>query len=388
MSTNSHPSVLVVDDEQDNFDVVEFILFTEGYELNYVTSGQEALVFLENSQPDVILLDVMMPEMDGIEVCRQIKAHLIWRYIPIVMVTALNSKADLARALNTGADDFISKPVSPVELRARVRSMLRIKQQHDALEFLLKEKEALLEKQVESLQLRQDMSNMVVHDLRNPLTIIIMSCGLLKLTHLEEKQLNKVEQISQAGNRLQSLIDSLLMMAKLESGKFLLNITEVNLSLLGKAVVQDFHAIATQKKIEFVSHLPEPDHQVLVDEILLRRALDNLLSNAFKFSPENSQVTLIIEDSSSSTIKIQVKDRGPGIREEVKEKIFDKYEIGNIIRGVSQTGLGLAFCKMAVEAHGGKISVDSNEPNGSIFTLEIPRKILSVKPLKYNLIAN
>jgi signal transduction histidine kinase len=259
-----------------------------------------------------------------------------------------------------------------VELRARVRSMLRIKQQHDALESLLKEKEALLEKQAASLQLRQDMSNMVVHDLRNPLTIIIFSCELLKRTNLHEQQLNKVQQISKAGNRLRSLIDNLLLMAKLESGKFLLNLTEVDLSLLGNAVVQDFHAIATQKKIDFVTNLPEPDRAVRIDEMLLRRAIDNLLSNAFKFAPKNSQVTFIIEYSSSSTIKIQVKDQGPGIREEVKEKIFNKYEIGNIISGVSQTGLGLAFCKMAVEAHGGRISVESNEPKGSIFTLEIP----------------
>ncbi|MEY3868855.1 MAG: hypothetical protein RLZZ338_2746 [Cyanobacteriota bacterium] len=381
MSTNSHHSVLVVDDEPNNFDVVEFILFTEGYKLNYATSGAKALTFLETSQPDVILLDVMMPEMDGIEVCRQIKAHPLWRYIPVVMVTALNSKEDLARALNTGADDFISKPVSPVELRARVRSMLRIKQQHDALESLLKDKEALLEKQAASLQLRQDMSDMVVHDLRNPLTVILMSCELLKRTNLEEKQFNKVQKISQSANRLQSLIDSLLMMAKLEAGKFLLSLTEVDLSLLGKAVVQDFHAIATQKNIDLVSHLPEPNYLVWIDEMLLRRAIDNLLSNALKFSPENSQVTFIIEYTSSSTIKIQVKDQGRGISEEVKEKIFEKYEIGNIIGGVSQTGLGLAFCKIAVEAHGGKISVDSNQPNGSIFTLEIPTEIISLKPV-------
>ncbi len=382
MRKDSNHSVLVVDDEQNNFDVIEFILFTEGYELNYATSGEEALVFLETSQPDVILLDVMMPEMDGIEVCRQIKAHPIWCYIPIVMVTDLNSKEDLARALNTGADDFISKPVSPVELRARVRSMLRIKQQHDALESLVKEKEALLEKQAVSLQLRQDMSNMVVHDLRNPLTVIMMSSEMLKRTNLEEKQLNKLQTISQSANRLQSLIDSLLMMAKLEAGKFLLNLTEVDLSLLSNAVRQDFHAIAIQKKIDFVTNLPEPNYAVRIDEILLRRVMDNLLSNAFKFSPENSQVTFIIEYTSSSTIKIQVKDQGRGISEEVKQKIFEKYEIGNIISGVSQTGLGLAFCQMAVEAHGGKISVDANKPNGSIFTIEIPTEIIPVKLVK------
>ncbi|MGE5660490.1 MAG: response regulator [Actinomycetota bacterium] len=126
-------SILLIDDEESIFEVIEGLLYREGYELTYVTSGLEALKRIDEIQPDVILLDLMMPEMDGIETCQRIKANQRWCHIPIIMVTALSSKEDLARSLEAGADDFLSKPVNSLELRARVRSMLRIKLQYDAI---------------------------------------------------------------------------------------------------------------------------------------------------------------------------------------------------------------------------------------------------------------
>ncbi len=125
--------LLVIDDEESIFEVIEALLYREGYEFIYLTSGIEALTKIDDIQPDVILLDLMMPEMDGIETCQQIKSNERWRPIPIIMVTALSSKEDLARCLEAGADDFLSKPINSIELRARVRSMLRIKLQYDAL---------------------------------------------------------------------------------------------------------------------------------------------------------------------------------------------------------------------------------------------------------------
>ncbi len=126
--------LLVVDDEESIFEVIEGLLYREGYELTYVSSGKEAIASIDKVQPDVILLDLMMPDMDGIETCKQIKSNQRWCHIPIIMVTALSSKEDLARSLDSGADDFLSKPINSLELRARVRSMLRIKLQYDALD--------------------------------------------------------------------------------------------------------------------------------------------------------------------------------------------------------------------------------------------------------------
>ncbi len=130
---NQNHTVLVIDDEPSIFDVIEGMLHREGYTLAYMSSGKDAIAHLDELQPDVMLLDIMMPELDGIETCRQIKAVARWRPIPIIMVTALSSKEDLAYALNAGADDFLSKPINSIELQARVRSMLRIKLQYDAL---------------------------------------------------------------------------------------------------------------------------------------------------------------------------------------------------------------------------------------------------------------
>lgn len=126
-------TILVIDDEESIFEVIEGLLYREGYNLIYIESGQNALTCIDEVQPDVILLDLMMPELDGIETCQRLKSNERWSHIPIIMVTALSSKEDLARSLDAGADDFLSKPINSLELRARVRSMLRIKLQYDAL---------------------------------------------------------------------------------------------------------------------------------------------------------------------------------------------------------------------------------------------------------------
>jgi len=356
-------SVLVVDDEPNGFDVIEAHLYREGYDLTYASSGIEALSQIDAIEPDVILLDVMMPEMDGIEVCRHIKSDPHWKHIPIIMVTALNSKEDLARSLDAGADDFLTKPVSGLELRARVRSMLRIKQQYDALEA--------------TLHLREDLSNMIVHDLRNPVTTIMMSSSLLIDTGVEGKNLKRVELIVSAARQLNTMINDLLILAKMQSGKMVLNLVEVDFNDLAAKVVSQFATIAASKNLQLNTQLPEQSYLVSVDANLLHRVLDNLLSNAIKFSPPNSRITLqvdylgdpITSEAAAKRAMIRIADEGVGINEDIKQRIFDKYEVGNVMNEVSQIGLGLAFCKMVVEAHSGTIFVEDNQPQGSIFTV-------------------
>ena len=393
----SHSTILVVDDEPIGFDVIETILFNEEYELHYASSGAIALKRLENVLPDLILLDVMMPELDGIEVCRRIKTSACWRHIPIIMVTALSSKVVLSRCLELGADDFIDKPVNALELRARVRSMLRIKHQHDALQSLL--------------QLRQDLTDMVVHDLRNPIASILLSSAVLKRTELQEKQQRKVEQIVQAGQRLQGLVDNLLLLAKLEAGEMRLERSPVDVCQLAGQAVADFQEIAASKHLTIETLLPDQSKVLALDGTLFRRVLDNLISNAIKFSPHNGQIKLEVEfpigvpkssdlnstvsdsvtvsdsgankiiesvtqataDPSANTaeVRIRVIDQGIGVKPDLREAIFQKYKVGRLVGGESQTGIGLAFCKMAIEAHRGKIFVEENFPQGAVFVIEI-----------------
>ncbi|TVQ24338.1 MAG: response regulator [Leptolyngbya sp. DLM2.Bin15] len=361
-------SILIVDDEVDNFDVVEMFLSSsprdgsqsEHYQLHYAASGQEAIALLEICKPDLILLDVMMPEMDGLEVCQYIKSQKQWQAVPIIMVTALSSKADLARCLSAGADDFISKPVNSTELQARVHSMLRIKHQHDELQHLL--------------ELREDMVKMIVHDLRNPLSSVILGIDLLKsIDYPPEKQQQRLENIYGSALSLQRLIDDLLQMSLLESGVIRLNYKTVDLSELVQSAIQNFEAIARQKQLTISGQLSNaPQQPASIDSNLIHRTLDNLLSNAIKFSPVKSEIQVTLAPLGDDAFKIQVIDSGPGVSDTLQDRIFEKYEVGTLMDHVDQIGLGLAFCKMVVEAHGGTISVQSAPSAGTVFEVVLP----------------
>ncbi len=352
------PKILIIDDEPDNFDVIDTLLDNQGYELSYVNNAQQALDLLDYFHPDVILLDVMMPEMNGMEFCRKFKSNSHWKHIPIIMVTALSSKEDLSQCLLAGADDFITKPINGLELRSRTRSMLRIKQQYDALQ--------------EILYLREDLSNMIVHDLRNPLTAIIMSAEILQvMEYSKERQEKKTAQIITNAQKLKSMIDSLLIMAKLDSGKLTLQRTDTDIFDICSAAIADIELTITKKNLDFITKLPQAGITTSLDPHLFRRVIDNLLSNAIKFTPEKSQISFVADYTSSGKFILQIADSGSGVKQELRKVIFAKYEVGNLMTGAYQIGLGLAFCKMVVEAHGGCIKVEENYPTGAIFIVEI-----------------
>jgi len=354
---NNPPQILIVDDEPNNFDVIDGLLSQENYNLFYASNGFNTLKRLETWQPELILLDVMMPELNGREVCKKIKENPQFKHIPIIMVTALNYTEELANCLKIGADDFIGKPVNGTELKARVSSMLRIKQQYDIL--------------AANLKMREDLSNMIVHDLRNPLTTIILASEYLKLTSLQEKQEEKVNQIGIAAQRLESLTNDLLILAKAaEAGKITLKCELVELDKLVEKVVEDFEAIACQQNIKLVTQLAR-GKPLFLDANLFRRVIENLLSNALKFAPSNSEITVIVNYPNNQLVQIQVIDQGVGVSEEFKKSIFEKYEVGEIKKGTKQTGLGLTFCKMVVEAHHGEIFVEDNHPEGAIFIINL-----------------
>lgn len=366
------PSILAIDDEPGNFDVIDALLSADAgsvapweqstpeqyraYQLYYAASGKEALEAIDAFNPDLILLDAIMPEMDGIEVCRHIKAMPKWQPVPIIMVTVLNSKLDLSKYLAAGATDFISKPLNGLELRARVQAMLRIKQQYDDLQALL--------------DLRADMAKMIVHDLRNPLTNILAGMELmLSSEYPEEKRTNKLAQVYQSAKAAQALTEDLLRIALFESSEIRLNRTDVNLHELVRSSISALEAIATRKNQSLVAQFPPSSQIVNVDAALFRRTLDNLITNAIKFSPSSSSIIVNVESSAPGDFKIQVIDSGLGVPEHLQQRIFEKYEIGSLIPGVSQIGLGLTFCKMVIEAHGGTICTKSNQPKGTIFEI-------------------
>ncbi len=362
----SKARILIVDDEAVGRKTLQALLIGHGYDLAFAEDGPEALTKAAELVPDLILLDVMMPGMDGFEVCQRIKSDERWRHIPIILVTALDSKDDLVRGLDAGADDFLPKPVNALELRARVRSMLRIKKQHDELETIL--------------HLREDLSHMIVHDMRNPLTAICMTIPVVKQNVTRPKDLKRLDTIETAARRLDSFLNDMLMLAKMQESQLVLNRSQVDVSQIVQTMKETFDGVVQSRGIDLVAELPQETRQVSLDANLFQRVLDNLLSNALKFSPRESRVTLRVEypteepslQSPQPLVRVQVLDQGSGIAEEHRDRIFDKFEIVALKKGgMPQIGLGLAFCKLAVEAHGGRIFVDANEPDGSIFTVEI-----------------
>lgn len=354
-----HDSLLVIDDEPQNFDIIEALLEGENYNLYYVANASRAWRWLKRNTVDAILLDVMMPEVDGITFCSYLKSHSEYKYVPIIMVTALTEKEDLARCLEAGADDFISKPLSYIELRSRIRSILRIKQQYDDLQLLL--------------QRREEMAEIIVHDLQNPVTSIVLSCEMLKSTDLDQQQTRKVEQIGVAGKRLEEQIQTLLTMAKLETGRLVLNPVSLELKPLLEKLIQEFSAIASAKNITISSNLEIENDCVNLDSHLFSRIVNNLLSNALKYSPRGKEIKVILSETADQII-LKVVDQGKGVSDTFKKQIFKKYETGAKHSDVNQTGLGLAFCQMAILAHGGNIYVEDNQPQGAVFIVEIPRE--------------
>jgi len=359
----SPSKILIVDDEQSMRLQLESKLAGENYQITLLSSGKELLDKLPEMIPDLIILDLMMPQIDGFEVCRRLKKHNQFQHIPIILVTALEGKKALTRGLvEAGADDFLQKPVSQLELRARVRSMLRIKKQYDELQRIMR--------------MREELSNMIVHDMSSPIVSVLLHATLMKEKITDTEQLNHLQMIQIAAERLDSFINDMLMLAKMEESKLRLNPAMVNINQLVLDAEKNFHIIAQSKGIQLKIGLPQQPIKKSVDSNLFRRVIANLLANALQYSPNGSTVTLNLSakyiNDNEQQIRIQVTDQGPGIPKEYRNRVFEKFEVVNMKKkGVSQIGLGLTFCKMAIEAHGGKIYVKPNQPQGSIFVIEI-----------------
>lgn len=367
-------TILIVDDKLSARETLKGLLMGQNYKLVLMGSGIEALDKVAEVKPDLILLDVMMPEMDGFEVCHRLKTNEQWQHIPVILVTALDSKEDLVRGLEAGADDFLAKPVNSLELRARVRSMLRIKKQFDQLQA--------------NVQLREDMAAMIVHDMRSPLMSIWWINEIVrdKLSRLEAISHNSVtelvdlnERISHQVNRLNAFANDILTLAKMRAGQESLNYQATDIKALVLEAHKNHQEVAEQTQIKLEANVPSGQGlKVRLDEKLWQRVLDNLISNALKYSPPNGQVIIELEYLETETttaedakLRLKVKDEGPGIPETYRKSIFDKYKVVNLKKKVPQVGLGLAFCKQVVESHGGRIWVEANNPNGSVFILEI-----------------
>lgn len=356
--------ILIIDDEQSMRMQLESMLISPDYDITTLANGKELLAHLEELSPDLIILDVIMPEMDGFEVCRRIRAQNQFQHIPIILVTVMDGKKVLTQGLEAGAMDFLQKPVSKLELQVRVRTMLRIKKQYDELQA--------------TLEMREELSNMIVHDMSSPIVSVLLHATLMQEKITDPELLKHLEMIYLAAERLDSFVNDILMLAKMEQSKMLLNLTQTDINQLALDAEKHFSIIAHSKGIKLQLQLPSPPLEMPVDANLFRRVIANLLANALQYSSGNTTVTLRLQQAKhilddKPHLYMEVADEGPGIPEEYRQRVFEKFEVVNMKRKgvVAQIGLGLTFCRMAVDAHGGKIFIKTNQPQGSIFVVEI-----------------
>jgi two-component system sensor histidine kinase/response regulator len=363
--------LLVVDDDAANRDVLSRRLVRQGHRVATASSGAEALQLMHDTAFDVVLLDIMMPDLDGYEVLGRIKNDEALRHVPVIMISAIDDVQSVVRCIEAGADDYLAKPFDPTLLKARIGASLEKKRGRDRESVLYAELQKNYERLQEVEKLRDDMRNMIVHDLRTPLTSVIVGVEMLgSHGELSEMQRDMISIAATSGKTLLGMINDLLDVEKMESGTMLLQYTPLTAETLITAALDQVSSLAEMDQTTLVSDVAAGLPPFSGDENKLSRTLVNLIANAIKFTRAGT-VTITAFQPDADSIRFAVRDTGSGIPAEAFERIFEKF--GQLDAGHRVgTGLGLAFCKLAVEAHGGRIEVESTPGTGSMFSFTIP----------------
>jgi signal transduction histidine kinase len=375
------PKILIVDDSVENLRLLQALLAPQGYEILLAHSGEEALAAVTAGRPDVILLDVLMPGMDGLEVCRRLKADPELQVIPVILVTSNDRSEDIIQGLDSGADDYVTKPIHREILAARVRSMMRIKQSYDAVVRMNQElKDAKQAAETANEAKSQFLAN-VSHELRTPLHGILSFAAFgMKKVHAAEKEdlFRYFQKIDQSGVMLLNLVDDLLDLSKLEAGRAVIAAKPANLGALITAVVDEFSSLAAHRHITVSLADNIGSVTAYLDQDKIKQVLRNLLGNAIKFSADHQAIEVSVRETEEDVL-VSVADRGPGVPGNELETIFDKFIQSSKTRtGAGGTGLGLAICREIIQGHQGRIWAENRAGGGAILTFALPREPLAV----------
>ncbi len=358
-------SILVVDDTLVYLRLLSKLLADRGYPVRTAMSGEQALQAARIAPPDLILLDITMPDMDGFQVCAQLKAEAALREIPVIFLTSLSETADKLHAFKSGAADYITKPFQVDEVLARVKVHLALR---SARKELSRQYEHLLALE----RLRDDRVHMVVHDMRSPLMILLMHLDMIKkaVAALGEETQEDVRVALKAAFGLSRMSHDLLDVSRLEEGKLPLDREEIDLAEVARNVVKELGDLDRDRPMEV-------DASGVItawcDRGIIQRVLENLVGNAIRHTPAGGRIQVRVY-AGADGVRVSVTDQGPGVPLALRRLIFEKF--GAVAarkdQEIRSTGLGLAFCKLAIEAHDGRIGVDGNDPLGSIFWFDLP----------------
>lgn len=363
---NRYNRILIIDDVPENLKLLSRMLKNAGYHVRSARSGQMALRSIEIEEPDLIMLDIRMPELNGYEVCLRLKEHADWAKIPVIFISALNETEDIVKAFDVGGADYVTKPFRPREVLARVQTQLTlVRQQHE------------LQQEFDTLTLLRDqMLREVTHDLQTPLAIIRGFADLLNESVTAGK-LNQipvlVKGLNDGVDRISNIMGDMLDLARLETGvAYQFEAVSVN-DLLENSQVA-YREIARQADVSLTLRAVESMF-VYADPHQLQRMLDNLVSNAIKYTPAGGQVQIEAVDQDPD-VELIIRDTGLGIPANDLPHIFTplfRVRDGREAQ-IPGTGLGLAIVKTIVDQHGGTIEVVSAPDEGSCFTIRLPQQ--------------
>jgi signal transduction histidine kinase len=358
---NENPqSILIVDDIPANLLLLSGMLKERGYRVRPVTDSEEALQAAQRVPPDLILLDVTMPGMNGYELCERMKADPTLKEIPVIFISALTDTIDKVRAFKAGGVDYMTKPFQIDEVSARVQTHLDLRRQKRALQ-------GSYDRLKELDLLKDNLTNMIVHDMRSPLSSVVFALDFIKLD-LPSNIAFFLKAARDNASLLIEMVNQLLDISRLEANQMPLNKTECELVPLCQRAIDSVSSLAGERRFSLLSAESVP---AICDAELIRRVVSNLIGNAVKFTSTTGEISVsVMRDS--SRVRVAVTDNGPGVPAEYHQKIFEKF---GQVKGENKklgTGLGLTFCKLAVEAHGGTIGVKSQPGEGSTFWFELP----------------
>jgi signal transduction histidine kinase len=374
MGAGAAGEVLIVDDTPANLQLLAGMLKERGYHVRPVPNGALALRAAEAQPPDVILLDVNMPDMDGYEVCRRLKLHERLRDVPVLFISALSEPIDKVRAFDAGGVDYVTKPFQIDEVQARIEAHVRLRRMRLELEDKNRTIEANFQKLREMEQLRDTLTHMIAHDMRSPLTGILAALHFIKEDCASTLPAQNAEDLQQAMDSVQAMvhmISDLLDISRMEASELPIERTRCQLAELARRAADSLSAHSRERTVD-LSGLANVA-ALECDGELIRRVFVNLLDNALKFTPARGTVR-VRATCEAGAVRIEVADNGPGIPAHLHGLIFEKFGQARLRAEQRRysSGLGLAFCRLAVEAHGGTIGLSSEPGQGSTFWFTIP----------------
>lgn len=358
--------ILVVDDQPSNIQIVGAVLGNLRHEIIPASDGATALKRIALRQPDLILLDLLMPGMDGCEVCRKLKENPAWKDIPVIFLSAADDKDLIVRAFNAGGVDYITKPFNQAELISRVRTQLALKSARDRLAQLAEDKDELI--------------GILTHDLKNHIGGMSMSAELMsrQIARLNDDRLSQLAgNILRSSSQLLAFVKEFLANAATDYG-FTVSTTDVSPVDIFRTVISQYDEAARRKDLRIETDFPADEVIALGDVSALHQVLENLLSNALKFSPPGKKVSLAV-CVNELNVECIVQDEGPGFTAEDKEKMFHRY--GRLSArptgGEPSTGLGLSIVRKLVHAMKGELACETIPGRGTTFTIRLPRALLN-----------